>query len=125
MGRRDLHQRGRWGEQWAARALQLSGYRILARRWRIPGGELDLVAEDRSGYAFIEVKTRQGRSFGLPEAAVTRRKLALLHQAAEQWLAEQVGDAPVPWRIDVVAVELAAGTLAPPTRITIFRYFEL
>jgi putative endonuclease len=123
MGRRDLVRRGNLGEAWAARALQASGYRILARRWRIPGGEIDLVAEDRDGYAFVEVKTRTGSTFGRPEEAVTERKLSFLHYAAEQWLAQHLGDAPVDWRIDVVAVELAPSQI--PHRITIFRYFEV
>lgn len=123
MGRRDLATRGRAGERWAERALRAAGYRILARRWRIPGGELDLVAEDREGYAFVEVKSRRGVAFGPPESAVTATKLARLHRAAERWLAEQVGDAPVAWRVDVVAVEL--DRQQRPYRITIFRYFEV
>ncbi|MBA3532059.1 MAG: YraN family protein [Ardenticatenales bacterium] len=125
MGRRDLHARGNRGELWAARALRAAGYRILARRWRIPGGEIDLIAEDGDGYAFVEVKTRQDHRFGSPEAAVGRRKLARLHRAAEQWLADEVGDAPVAWRVDVVAVEMDAHQGALPRRITIFRYFEV
>ncbi len=123
MGRRDLVQIGREGEEWAARALRLVGYRILARRWRIVGGELDIVAEDEDGYAFVEVKTRQSKRVGRPENAVTGRKLAFIHRAAEEWLAKEVGDKPVAWRVDVVAVEL--DRRRSPWRITIIRYFEL
>ncbi len=123
MGRRDLAARGKRGERWAARALQAAGYRILARRWRIVGGEIDLIATDRDGLAFVEVKTRQGNRFGPPQLAITPRKLELLHRAAEQWLAEQVGDAPIDWRIDVVAVEVDRQQL--PIRITIFQYYEV
>jgi putative endonuclease len=123
MGRRDLVRLGNLGETWAARALRASGYSILARRWRIPGGEIDLIAEDRDGYAFVEVKTRTGSAFGTPEEAVTDRKLSFLHYAAHQWLAQHLGDAPIPWRIDVVAVELTPSLT--PHRITIFRYFEV
>lgn len=123
MGRRDLARRGRWGEVWAARALRACGYRILARRWRIPAGEIDLIAEDADGYAFIEVKTRWGSHFGQPEESVTPRKLAHLHRAAERWLLAQVGDAPVAWRVDVVAV--AMGPRNVPRAITIWQYFEV
>jgi putative endonuclease len=123
VGKRDLVARGNRGEMWAARALRAAGYRILARRWRIPGGEIDLIAEDQDGYAIVEVKARYSRAFGTPEEAVTARKLSFLHRAAEQWLSLQVADAPVAWRVDVVAVEMAGDHL--PRRITIFRYFEL
>ncbi len=123
MGRRDLAARGKRGEQWAADALRASGYRILERRWRIPGGEIDIVAEDAAGLAFVEVKSRQGQAFGPPELALTRRKLALLHRAAEQWLLQQVGDEPVAWRIDVVAVEV--DRMQRPSRIVIFQWFEV
>jgi putative endonuclease len=123
VGKRDLVKRGNRGEVWAARALRAAGYRILARRWRIPGGEIDLVTEDRDGYAFVEVKARYSLAFGTPEEAVTPRKLSFLHRAAEQWLSQQVADTPVDWRVDVVTVEMARNQL--PRRITIFRYFEL
>ncbi|MGB0384907.1 MAG: YraN family protein [Ardenticatenaceae bacterium] len=123
MGRRDLVKRGRRGEAWAAIALRAAGYRILDRRWQIHGGEIDIIAQDEDGFAFVEVKTRQGRAFGYPEEAVNNRKLARLHRTAEQWLAKKVGNRSVNWRIDVVAVEM--GRTQVPWRITIFRYFEL
>ena len=123
MGRRDLARRGKAGEQWAARALLACGYRLLARRWRIPGGEIDLIAEDHGGFAFVEVKTRYGTAFGLPEESVTSRKLSFLHRAAEQWLVQHVGDRPVAWRVDVVSVQMGRDHL--PYRITIFPYFEV
>lgn len=117
-----LAARGAQGERWAERALRAAGYQILARRWRIVGGEIDLIARDAGGYAFVEVKSRSGRAFGPPELAVTARKLERLHYAAQQWLAEQVGDLTVAWRVDVVAVEM--GRQQQPHRITIFQYFE-
>ena len=123
MGRRDLAQLGRWGERWAARALRAAGYRILASRWRIPGGEIDLIAEDADGLAIVEVKTRQSVRYGPPETAISPRKLALLHRAADQWIATHFGDAPVAWRVDVVAVLLDRTRL--PRRIVIYRYFEV
>ena len=123
MGRRDLVQRGREGEAWAAHALRAAGYRILARRWAKHSGEIDIIALDADGFAFVEVKTRRGRAFGYPEEAVSDRKLARLRRTAEEWLAKKVGNKSVDWRIDVVAVEM--GRKQIPWRITIFRYFEL
>jgi putative endonuclease len=123
MAELDRVERGKVGERWAARALRLSGYQILAERWRIPGGEIDIIARDHEGYAFVEVKTRTGNAFGPPQLAITPRKLDHLHRAALTWLAGHVGDASVSWRIDVVAVELTRR--ATPHRITIFRFFEV
>lgn len=122
MGRRDLVQRGKRGEAWAARALRLAGYSILDRGWRMRGGELDIVAQEGDDYVFVEVKTRYNRRFGPPERAVTPRKRAFLHRAARQWLFNHLGDVLVSWRIDVVAVEMRRNHI--PKRITIFRYFE-
>ncbi|MGH2542037.1 MAG: YraN family protein [Ardenticatenaceae bacterium] len=115
--------RGNRGERWAAEALRAAGYQILARRWRIPGGEIDIIARDRDGFAFVEVKSRKGAAFGAPETAVTHRKLALLHRAAEQWLLQRIGDRPTSWRIDIVAIELDHHDR--PHRITIHQYFEV
>ena len=123
MARGDLVKKGRIGEAWAACALRAAGYRILDRRWRSYRGEVDIIALDRDGFAFIEVKTRQGRAFGYPEEAVNERKLERIRYTAEQWLAKKVGNMFVDWRIDVVAVEMGAQQI--PWRITIFRYFEL
>lgn len=95
---------GRRGEDLAARNLSGKGYELVARNWRCPYGELDLVCRDGETLAFVEVRTRRGRTLGTPEESITARKqerLALLAEAyvqATDWL----GD----WRIDVVAVEM-------------------
>ncbi len=94
---------GLYGEDVAARHVASRGYRILDRRWRASRGELDLVAEDRGEIVFIEVKTRRGSAFGLPEDAVTRRKRAQLRALAESYLAAK-GLRGRPYRIDVIAV---------------------
>jgi putative endonuclease len=38
--------------------LRLRGWRILAQRARVPGGEVDLIARRRRTLAFVEVKQR-------------------------------------------------------------------
>jgi len=50
--------RGRRAETLAAWALRLKGWRILARRCRVAGGEVDLVARRGRTLAFVEVKWR-------------------------------------------------------------------
>lgn len=94
------------GEELAARFLAERGYVVVTRNYRCASGEIDLVCRDEDTLAFVEVKTRRGGAFGLPEEAVTARKLARLQAAGQDYL--QRLDCRDPWRIDVVAVELDA-----------------
>lgn len=58
MKRKAAEKRGHWGERIAALWLQLHGWRIIGRRVRVRGGEVDLIARRRNVIAFVEVKTR-------------------------------------------------------------------
>ena len=66
---------GRLGEDKAAEFLLKNGYKILARNYRIRGGEVDIVAFRRGVLAFVEVKTRTGEAFGTPAQAVDEEKI--------------------------------------------------
>jgi putative endonuclease len=58
MNRQVAEKRGRGAEALAAAYLRLKGWRILARRARVPGGEVDIVARRGRTLAFVEVKAR-------------------------------------------------------------------
>ena len=58
MKRQEAESRGRRAERIAALWLRLHGWRILAQRARVPGGEVDLVARRGRILAFVEVKAR-------------------------------------------------------------------
>jgi len=77
-------QTGLSAEARAAAYLMAKGYRILAKRYRTPYGEIDIVARRRNLLAFIEVKARAS----LDEAAyaVTPRQQARIINAAQAWL---------------------------------------
>jgi putative endonuclease len=82
MNRREAERRGRWAETLAAMYLRLNGWRILARRARVPGGEVDIVARRGRTLAFIEVKARateQAAAF-----ALDRNRLRRVAVAAER-----------------------------------------
>ena len=72
-------------ESRAAVYLVARGFRIIARRWRSPVGEIDIIARRRDLLVFVEVKARAN----LDDAAwsVTPRQRLRIAAAAEAWLA--------------------------------------
>jgi putative endonuclease len=98
---------GKWGEQAAAEYLTARGYEIVERNARTPYGEIDLVARLEGFTVFVEVKARTTRSFGLPEEALTTRKLRHMRAAAGHYAAEHEIDN---WQCDAIAVEGSPGT---------------
>ncbi|ASU82888.1 YraN family protein [Nocardiopsis gilva YIM 90087] len=94
---------GRRGEELAAAFLERQGMRVLARNWRCPQGEIDIVARSGSTLVIAEVKTRTSVRFGSPLEAVDRRKRDRLRMLARLW-SERNGAAAARVRIDVIAV---------------------
>jgi len=78
------------------------GYRIAARRWRSPVGEIDIVARRGRLLIFVEVKARDR----LDDAAeaVTDRQRRRIAAAAEVWLASHPDDAQCDMRFDAILV---------------------
>ncbi|WP_061964386.1 YraN family protein [Demequina aurantiaca] len=97
---------GRYGEDVVARVLTEQGWEVLARNWRCPDGELDIIAVDGGDLVAVEVKTRRGSAFGSPQEAVTWRKLHRIRRLIAAWLASQDRSFPGV-RVDVVAVTVA------------------
>jgi putative endonuclease len=89
-------------ESRAAAFLMAKGYRILAKRFRTPHGEIDLVAKKRNLLAFIEVKARAS----LDEAAyaVTPRQQARIIDAAQGWLVAHPEHAEFDLRFDAILI---------------------
>ena len=82
MNRHIAEARGRRAETLAAWWLRLCGWQILARRARVPGGEVDLVARRGRTLAFIEVKQR--RSEEAAALALDEYRLRRVAVAAER-----------------------------------------
>ncbi len=95
-------QTGLSAESRAAAFLMAKGYRILAKRYRTPHGELDLVAKRRNLVAFVEVKARAT----LDEAAyaVTPRQQARIINAAQAWLVAHPDYAEFELRFDAMLI---------------------
>jgi putative endonuclease len=78
------YRRGVLAETIAALLLRLKGHRIIARPYKTPVGEIDLVALKGRRLAFIEVKrrkTKEDAAWTLP--AKQRRRIV---RAAQYWL---------------------------------------
>lgn len=106
---------GETGETLAAQALADAGLTLLARNWRCPAGELDIVAEEVAPdflagpepvawRVLVEVRTRRGTRFGTAKQSITPRKQAKLREVAAHYI-QSLGWTG-PWRIDVVAVQM-------------------
>ena len=102
LGRRRAYRKGHRGEWLAALALTLKGYRILARRFRTPLGEIDLIAKRGNLVAIVEVKARPT----LEEAmnAVGPWAQRRIDAAADLWLARRRDHARLSLRYDLIAI---------------------
>ncbi len=101
MNRRQSEKRGRTAETLACWFLRLKGWRILARRARVPGGEVDIVARRGRIVAFVEVKARSSELAA--SFALDRHRLRRVAVAAER-LAPRFARAGDDVRIDALFV---------------------
>lgn len=99
--RRAAERAGRLAEAAAAIFLMLKGYRILARRWRTPAGEIDLIARKGRLLAFVEVKAR--RTLDAAHDAVSARAARRIAQASEHFCARDPAHAGLDRRFDLIA----------------------
>jgi len=95
-------QLGLSAESRAAMLLVAKAYRIAARRWKTPFGEVDIVARRRRTLVFVEVKARA--TLEVAAEAVTERGKRRIIAAAELWLAHHPDDANCDIRFDVILV---------------------
>lgn len=106
---------GAEGEAIAERFLRRRGYRILVRSFRVPSGEIDIVARDGTWLVFVEVKTRSDDAFAEPAESVTLAKRRRLSRAAVAYL-RRLGERPVPFRFDIVEI-VWPGDAPPAVRL--------
>jgi len=96
---------GREGERLALRKIESLGYTCVARNYRCPLGEVDLIAKDGDTLVFLEIKTRRGRGLSYAKEAVTARKKRQMSKVALAYMkANDCCDTKA--RFDVVAVHL-------------------
>ena len=93
---------GNKGEDVAAKFLKRNGYRIIARNYKTPLGEIDIIAKDGNTIVFIEVKTRTSNAFGYPFESVTRKKKDKLKKLALLYLKKNAHESSA--RFDVISI---------------------
>jgi len=76
---------GKLGEEKVCEYLTQLGYTIAARNFRIKGGEIDIIAEDGTYLAFVEVKSRKPDSLVTGFEAVNKRKRGLIIKTAAEY----------------------------------------
>lgn len=104
----DIHGAGRHGEDRAARHYVERGYAVVARNWRWPGGEIDIVVVRDDQLVIVEVRMRSSDSRGSAAVSVGALKRSRLRASAlafaaahPEWLAGGYRHL----RIDVVTID--------------------
>ena len=98
-GSRKAERFGRRAEIAAAVYLALKGYRILARRFRSPAGEIDLIARRGRLVVYVEVKARSGDA-----AEIRARQRRRIRRAAEHFLKLRPDLASCDQRFDAILI---------------------
>jgi putative endonuclease len=82
--RRRAERRGRLAEWLCLWHLRLRGWRIVARDWRCPAGEIDILARRGKTLAVVEVKSRG--ELAVAATALPPRQRRRIIRAAEAFL---------------------------------------
>lgn len=112
-------ERGKWGEQEAAKYLRKEGYVLLSAGYRTRHGELDIIAEKDGIIVVVEVKTRSAFDFARGIDAVSPHKIRRMKSAAMAFISSRNDDRPL--RFDVI--EILAGEFRddPPKELNHYK----
>ena len=93
---------GNFAEDAVARNYCANGYKVLARRWRGQGGEIDLILGYGPECVFVEVK--QSRSFERAVERISRAQLSRIYVAAEEFIGARPLGSLTPTRFEAALV---------------------
>ena len=98
------HQKGKEGEEIAARYLTGKGYALLEKNWRHTPAEVDLIFRVGKELIFVEVKLRTDGGFSDTDWGIDRKKMRLLSDAAYAYMAQEnwTGE----FRFDIITVHM-------------------
>jgi putative endonuclease len=103
MGGQVSYHAGLAAEDIVANAYCRDGWRPKARRWRGPGGEIDLIFEKLGALAFVEVK--KSRDFASAAARLTERQMQRIYASAGAFLASMPMGQNTESRFDAALVD--------------------
>ena len=104
--RQRAFKHGRWAETYARWALFAKGYRLLAKNFRHPLGEVDLILRRGRVLVFVEVKFRDDHKAGAYAVSPTQwRRIAA---GASGFVARHPQFAGFAWRFDLFIVSRTA-----------------
>jgi len=99
---RNSYKRGKKSEFLAALWLICRGYRIVARRWRCAGGEIDIIAKRGRIIAIVEIKARPNLRQAME--AMSAAQMRRIEAAADYWRATRLDYAQLRLRFDLIAI---------------------
>lgn len=102
MGGKTSYLSGLYAEESVARDYLARGNQIAAQRWRGSRGEIDLIARDKDGLIFIEVK--KARNFARAAERLTRAQMQRIYNTASEYLAGEPNGQNTQVRFDVALV---------------------
>lgn len=96
--------KGKQGEEQAARYLQSLGWELLEENYRYGRAEIDLIfLEQDKTLVFVEVKTRKNERFGYVEETVSEAQQKKIYEAADDYIYAIKWQGDI--RFDVVAID--------------------
>lgn len=102
MNKRNL---GTFYEDIAAGYIDNHGGKVIKRNFRTRQGEIDIIARDGDYLCFVEVKYRNGESFGNPLDSVGYNKQKTICKVSKVYIRVNGDDFDAPIRYDVIAVQ--------------------
>ena len=94
---------GEAAEHCVAREYERRGYRVARRRWRGPGGEIDLIIRSRDALVFVEVK--KARDFDRARLALSPRQMQRIARTAEEYVGGEPCGSLTDMRFDLAMVD--------------------
>ena len=102
--RKSSYRTGLLAEALAKWFLRAKGYRILAQRYKVRGGEIDIIASRWKVLAFVEVKARASKE--LAAYAITEKGKKRMTTAVKTWLMKHPEEARKVIRYDAMLIKL-------------------
>ncbi|UWQ74234.1 YraN family protein [Leisingera sp. M658] len=97
------HLAGEAAEEIVARHYENRGYTVAERRWRGPGGEIDLILRGPEELVFVEVK--HSSTSAAAALRITPRQVERIYASAGQYLENEPQGQLTPARFDAALVD--------------------